>query len=63
VVDEEAERDRLWALADRVFPAFARFRRDAAEGGRSVPIIRLTPRETRATSDLGVVSSRADSSA
>jgi deazaflavin-dependent oxidoreductase (nitroreductase family) len=46
VVEDEGEQERLCALADRVFPAFARFRRVAAAAGRSVPIIRLTPRET-----------------
>jgi len=44
VVDDEAERDRLWTLADRVFPAFATYRRDAAEKHRSIPLIQLTPR-------------------
>lgn len=44
VVDDEAERERLWTLADRVFPAFATYRRDAAEEHRSIPLIQLTPR-------------------
>jgi len=44
VVDDEAERDRLWSLADRVFPAFATYRRDAAENHRSIPLIQLTAR-------------------
>jgi len=44
VVDDEAERDRLWQLADRVFPAFASYRRDAAKGNRRIPIVQLTPR-------------------
>jgi hypothetical protein len=43
-VDGEAERDRLWQLADRVFPAFASYRRDAAKVNRSIPIVQLTPR-------------------
>ena len=43
VVDDEAERDRLWALADRVFPAFARYRRDAAAIHRTIPIVQLHP--------------------
>ena len=34
VVDDEAERERLWVLADAVFPAFARYRSDAV-GGRA----------------------------
>jgi deazaflavin-dependent oxidoreductase (nitroreductase family) len=44
VVDDEAERDRLWRLADRVFPAFASYRRDAARANRKIPIVQLTPR-------------------
>ena len=44
VVRDEAERDRLWQLADRVFPAFASYRRDAATVNRSIPLIQLTPR-------------------
>jgi deazaflavin-dependent oxidoreductase (nitroreductase family) len=44
VVDDEAERDRLWQFADRVFPAFASYRRDAAKVNRSIPIVQLTPR-------------------
>lgn len=43
-VDDEAERHRLYALADRVFPTFAIYRREAASSGRSIPVIRLTPR-------------------
>src|SRR6185369_11798432 len=41
VVRDEAERARLWALADRVFPAFANYRRDAATVGRTIPIVQL----------------------
>jgi deazaflavin-dependent oxidoreductase (nitroreductase family) len=44
VVDDEAERARLWQLADRVFPAFASYRRDAARVHRRIPIVQLTPR-------------------
>src|SRR4030095_4987987 len=43
VVDDEAERERLWQLADRVFPAFASYRRDAARVNRRIPIVQLTP--------------------
>jgi deazaflavin-dependent oxidoreductase (nitroreductase family) len=42
VVEGDAERERLWPLADRVFPAFADYRRDAAVVGRTVPIVQLT---------------------
>jgi deazaflavin-dependent oxidoreductase (nitroreductase family) len=44
VVDDEADRSRLWQLADRVFPAFASYRRDAAKVSRSIPIVQLTRR-------------------
>lgn len=45
VVDDVAERERLWVLADRVFPAFATYRRDAAAVRRTIPIVQLTRRE------------------
>lgn len=41
ILDEDEERQRLWALADRVFPAFATYRHDAAAHGRSIPLIAL----------------------
>ncbi|HEU5149181.1 MAG TPA: nitroreductase/quinone reductase family protein [Iamia sp.] len=44
VVTDEAERDRLWALADAVFPAFARYRADAAATGRTIPVVVLERR-------------------
>lgn len=44
VVADEAERDRLWVLADRIFPPYAKFRRKAAEANRTIPIVQLTPR-------------------
>lgn len=43
VIQDEAECARLWQLADRVLPAFARYRETAAQAGRSIPILRLTP--------------------
>ncbi|MGH9233613.1 MAG: nitroreductase/quinone reductase family protein [Acidimicrobiales bacterium] len=45
VVDDAAEQERLWVLADRVFPAFASYRRDAAKLNRTIPIVQLTQRE------------------
>lgn len=45
IVTSEPERERLWALADRVFPAFARYR---ASTDREIPIVQLLsapPRE------------------
>jgi deazaflavin-dependent oxidoreductase (nitroreductase family) len=43
VVEDETARARLWELADRVFPAFAVYRRNAALTGRSIPILQLLP--------------------
>jgi deazaflavin-dependent oxidoreductase (nitroreductase family) len=44
VVADEAERERLWGLADRVFAPYADYRREAAGAGRTIPIVQLTPR-------------------
>ncbi len=44
VVTDEATRQRLWTLADRVFAPFARYRRDAAQANRTIPLVQLTPR-------------------
>jgi deazaflavin-dependent oxidoreductase (nitroreductase family) len=41
VVEDEHERERLWSLADKVFPAFATYRRDAAQHNRTIPLVRL----------------------
>lgn len=43
-VVDDSECDRLWPLADNVFPAFARYRRIAAARGRTIPLVELTPR-------------------
>jgi deazaflavin-dependent oxidoreductase (nitroreductase family) len=48
VVEDEAERRRLWALADRVFPPFSDYRRWTARTGRTIPIVELSPGEGRA---------------
>jgi deazaflavin-dependent oxidoreductase (nitroreductase family) len=45
VVSDDAECQRLWALADRVFPAYASYRYDATKVNRKIPIVRLTQRE------------------
>lgn len=45
VVEDEATRTRLWALADRVFPAYARYRETAGRTGRTIPIVQLIPSE------------------
>jgi deazaflavin-dependent oxidoreductase (nitroreductase family) len=42
VVDDETERDRLWQLADRVFPSYAAYRERARRTGRVIPIVQLT---------------------
>lgn len=44
LIEDEAERKRLWELADRVFPPFARYRHWAAEAGRTIPIVQLVRR-------------------
>jgi deazaflavin-dependent oxidoreductase (nitroreductase family) len=44
VVEDEAERRRLWDLADRVFPPFADYREWAGKAGRVIPIVELVPR-------------------
>jgi deazaflavin-dependent oxidoreductase (nitroreductase family) len=44
VVKDEAERQRLWRLADRVYPPYADFREQALKAGRAIPIVQLVPR-------------------
>ena len=41
VVDDEAERARLFTLADRLFPPYAVYRERAARAGRAIPILQL----------------------
>jgi deazaflavin-dependent oxidoreductase (nitroreductase family) len=43
VVSDEAERQRLWMLADQVFGPYAAYRREAAQANRTIPIVQLTP--------------------
>jgi deazaflavin-dependent oxidoreductase (nitroreductase family) len=43
VVQDEAEQQRLWALADRVYPQYAGFRAQARKEGRVIPIVQLVP--------------------
>jgi deazaflavin-dependent oxidoreductase (nitroreductase family) len=45
VVEDSAERERLWTLADRVFPPYATYRRRAAAAGRQIPVVQLIPRD------------------
>jgi deazaflavin-dependent oxidoreductase (nitroreductase family) len=42
VIADEAERARVWALADNVFPVFADYR---AATSRTIPLVRLTERQ------------------
>lgn len=44
IVEDEAERQRLWNLADRVFPEYAVYREQAGKAGRVIPIFQLVPR-------------------
>jgi deazaflavin-dependent oxidoreductase (nitroreductase family) len=44
VVSDEAERGRLWALADNVFAPYAQYRAEAAAAGREIPIVQLRER-------------------
>jgi deazaflavin-dependent oxidoreductase (nitroreductase family) len=44
LVEDEAERRRLWELADRVFPQYADYREQAARAGRTIPIFQLVAR-------------------
>lgn len=46
VVADEADRRRLWALADRVFAPYAAYRREAAKSNREIPIVQLSERGT-----------------
>jgi deazaflavin-dependent oxidoreductase (nitroreductase family) len=43
VIEDEAERARLWELSYRVLPAFARYQETAGRAGRTIPILQLTP--------------------
>jgi deazaflavin-dependent oxidoreductase (nitroreductase family) len=51
VVSDEAERQRIWGLADRVFAPYATYRREAALANRTIPIVQLAARspETQTT--------------
>jgi deazaflavin-dependent oxidoreductase (nitroreductase family) len=44
IVDDDDDRERLWALGDRVYPAFATYRQRAATAGRTMPLIQLVPK-------------------
>ncbi len=44
IVEDETDRQRLWDLADRVFPEYADYREQAGKAGRIIPIVQLLPR-------------------
>jgi deazaflavin-dependent oxidoreductase (nitroreductase family) len=44
VVEDSVELERLWGLAERVYPQYATFRDQAAAAGRAIPMVRLVPR-------------------
>lgn len=44
IVEDEAERQRIWDLADRVFPPYETYRREAATAQRTIPIVQLSER-------------------
>jgi deazaflavin-dependent oxidoreductase (nitroreductase family) len=48
VVGDEAERERIWGLADNVFAPYAAYRREAAKAKRTIPIVQLAARESDA---------------
>jgi deazaflavin-dependent oxidoreductase (nitroreductase family) len=45
VLSDEAERERLWTLADRLFAPYATYRQEAAKANRAIPIVQLIPRK------------------
>jgi deazaflavin-dependent oxidoreductase (nitroreductase family) len=53
-VEDERERERLWALAERIYPPYADFREDARRAGRDIPLVRLVPRRADAQGLLAV---------
>jgi deazaflavin-dependent oxidoreductase (nitroreductase family) len=45
VVSDEEALQRVWSMADCVFPPYAKYRRAAAKTNRTIPIVQLTTRE------------------
>jgi deazaflavin-dependent oxidoreductase (nitroreductase family) len=41
-ITDDADRVRVWRLADHVFPGFASYRSEAVQQGRTIPLLRLT---------------------
>jgi hypothetical protein len=48
VIRDEAERRRLWGLADNFFAPYADYREEAAKANREIPIVQLSERSSRA---------------
>jgi deazaflavin-dependent oxidoreductase (nitroreductase family) len=46
VIEDEADRQRIWKLADRVFAPYAAYRREAAAANRTIPIVQLAARQS-----------------
>ncbi len=44
IITDESERERLWKLADQLFPPFAKYRRYAARANRTIPIVQFIDR-------------------
>ena len=44
IIEDAASRERLWQIADGVFPAYAAYRDTAARASRTIPILQLTAR-------------------
>jgi deazaflavin-dependent oxidoreductase (nitroreductase family) len=42
-VVDEADRARLWELADRFYPPYVAYREHAARSGRTIPLLQLIP--------------------
>lgn len=42
IVEDPAEQQRLWAMADTVFPLYANYRERAAAVNRTIPLIRIS---------------------
>lgn len=43
-IEDDADLERLWALADRFYPPYVTYRRRAARSSRTIPILQLAPR-------------------
>jgi deazaflavin-dependent oxidoreductase (nitroreductase family) len=41
-ITDDADRVRVWRLADQVFPGFASYRKEAVQLGRTIPLLRLS---------------------